>query len=72
MAVPQRQPSRWGAARRQRVRAHLPHRARRLEAWPRNRGCPHGSRRLAPHHEGGARPRWWQHETKDRAGVEGL
>src|SRR5207247_2955561 len=30
-------------------------RRRRLEAWPQTRGCPHGSRRFAPHHEGGSR-----------------
>src|SRR5436190_9767112 len=30
-------------------------RRRRLEAWPQTRGRPHGSRRFAPHHEGGSR-----------------
>src|SRR5947208_10481880 len=30
-------------------------RRRRLEAWPQAWGRPHGSRRFAPHHEGGSR-----------------
>src|SRR5438874_11141961 len=30
-------------------------RRRRLAAWPQTRGRPHGSRRFAPHHEGGSR-----------------
>src|SRR5947208_13395775 len=33
----------------------LSRRRRRLEAWPQAWGRPHGSRRFAPHHEGGSR-----------------